>query len=156
MSESTTTVLTPEQAWTQIQTENLGRLITHTSNNIVDVFPINYVCLSAGIMLRTRPGTKLSTVATFPEVVFEVDHQDPDGRSAWSVVIRATAHIINSSWAPTLADSFGLHPLADPEAPDIVVLTPTTISGRSITLTEPDTWFEPNTTAGDSTRQSRT
>ncbi|NMD58401.1 pyridoxamine 5'-phosphate oxidase family protein [Tsukamurella columbiensis] len=123
--------LTSDQAWTQLAAENLGRLITSTEDGSIEVFPINYVRLSDVIMLRTDSGTMLSTITTSPKVVFEVDHQDLESRSTWSVVVHATAHIVSNDWARRLAASCGLHPIAAPYARHIVVLTPLSISGRT-------------------------
>lgn len=126
-----TKTLTSDQAWIQLAAENLGRLITSTEDGNVEIFPINYIRLSDVIVLRTESGTKLSTIATFPTVIFEVDHQDLENRSAWSVVVHATAHIVSNDWARRLASSCGLHPIAAPYGRDIVVLTPLNLSGRT-------------------------
>ncbi len=128
------TVLTDEQAWELLGTEDLGRLATTTHDGRTDVYPINYVTGDGLILIRTRPGSKLAELATFPEVVFETDRIDRETKVAWSVIVHATATIDRSTDALLKVEALGLSPLIETEGDDVVVLHPHEISARRFTL----------------------
>ncbi len=134
MNTTTMNTLTDDEAWDRLRTENVGRLVTSTAGGAIDVYPVNYACLAESILIRTHPGSKLFELAVFPEVVFEVDHHDHEQRSAWSVVIHASAGIDSSTWALTAADAAGLQPVIDVDADEVVVLVPNTIKAREFSL----------------------
>ena len=54
-----------------------------------EIFPVAHVYVppSGGVIFPSRPGTKLEAAFDWPWVAFEVDGLDPDGETAWSVLV---------------------------------------------------------------------
>jgi uncharacterized protein len=59
------------------------------------VLPVNYLVDGEDIVLRTDPGTKLSSVQSDAQVSFQVDAADRLFRSGWSVLVYGVASEIN-------------------------------------------------------------
>lgn len=55
------------------------------------ILPVNYVADGDSIAFCTETGTKLDSLASGAEVVFEIDDSRPLYRSGWSVVISGEA-----------------------------------------------------------------
>ena len=99
--------LTVAECWRLIGGQELGRLVSHVGD-VVDIFPVNYVTDGQTIVFRTAEGSKLFEVMVNDEVLFEVDdHTDTD---AWSVVVRGSAHRLETSEDVTAADELPLRP----------------------------------------------
>ena len=121
-------VLTDDECWTRVSTQDLGRLVTHVGD-VLDIFPVNYVVDNGTIVFRTAEGSKLVELTVNDEVLFEVDdHTDSD---AWSVVVRGHAHRLASSEQVAEADRLPLRPWLPTLKYNYVRIEPSTLSGRA-------------------------
>ncbi|WES64458.1 pyridoxamine 5'-phosphate oxidase family protein [Microbacter sp. GSS18] len=138
MNETTDAVvpLTDEECWARLQTQELGRLVTHVGD-VLDIFPVNYFVDEATILFRTAEGSKLFEISINDEVLFEVDdHTDAD---AWSVVVRGHAHRLEHTDEVERADSLPLKPWIPTVKYNYVRVVPTHLSGRAFVRgDEPD------------------
>ena len=122
------TVLTDDECWTRIATQDLGRLVTRVGD-VIDIFPVNYVVDGDTILFRTAEGSKLVELTIHDEVLFEVDdHTDTD---AWSVVVRGHARRLTTSDEVAEADRQPLRPWVPTLKYNYVRIEPTSLSGRA-------------------------
>jgi uncharacterized protein len=129
MDETTPVVaLTEEQCWERLSQQDLGRLVTHVGD-ILDIFPVNYIVDRGGVLFRTGQGSKLFELTVNDEVLFEVDdHTDSD---AWSVIVRGTAHPLETFADVERADGLGLRPWIPTLKYNYVHIEPKRLSGRA-------------------------
>ena len=121
-------VLTDDESWTRIASQELGRLVTRVGE-VIDIFPVNYVVDSGTILFRTAEGSKLVELTVHDEVLFEVDdHTDTD---AWSVVVRGHARRLRTSEEVDEADRLPLRPWLPTLKYNYVRIEPTSLSGRA-------------------------
>lgn len=120
-------VLTEDQCWTLLEGTQHGRLVGVVDGR-PDIFPINIAADGRSIVFRTAPGTKLAEVAINENVLVEADGILSD--QAWSVVVRGTAHLLNTSQEITEAEGLGLQPWVPGPKEHFVRVTPTEVSGR--------------------------
>ncbi|WP_243074113.1 pyridoxamine 5'-phosphate oxidase family protein [Microbacterium sp. SS28] len=127
-NETPLKVLSDEECWTRITSDDLGRLVTHVGD-VLDIFPVNYVVDRGTIVFRTGEGSKLFELTVNDEVLFEVDeHTDAD---AWSVVVRGHAHRLDTSEEVAEADQLELRPWLPTLKYNYVRIEPTSLSGRA-------------------------
>jgi nitroimidazol reductase NimA-like FMN-containing flavoprotein (pyridoxamine 5'-phosphate oxidase superfamily) len=81
--------MTEEACWALLDQGLIGRLAV-ADDGAPDIFPVNYRLDGHSILLATNMGHKLLASRDRP-VAFEVDHADPVGGIAWSVVIHGSA-----------------------------------------------------------------
>lgn len=123
------TVLTDRQCWDRLAEQQLGRLVTHVGD-VLDVFPVNYTVDRDGIVFRTAEGSKLTELTINDQVLFEVDeYTDTD---AWSVIVRGTAHRLDSAEEVRAADRLPLRPWTPTLKYNYVRIIAASVSGRDI------------------------
>lgn len=113
---------------------DVGRLAVQLPAGGVDIFPVNFVLDGNCVLLRTAGGTKLDSLRTEPVVAFEADHFDYFERTAWSVVIKGHAALVEDH-----EELFGLldvdidtwHP---ERKPFFVRITPAILTGRRFAI----------------------
>jgi len=121
------THLTDEQCWERLETQELGRLVTHVGE-VLDIFPVNYVVDGRSILFRTAEGSKLTELTINDLVLFEVDEHDD--AEVWSVVVRGRARRLDTSAEVAEADALPLKPWIPTLKYNYVRITPTSASGR--------------------------
>ncbi|MFV0372617.1 pyridoxamine 5'-phosphate oxidase family protein [Microbacterium sp.] len=127
-SEDPVAQLTDAECWERLSRQELGRLVTRVGN-VLDIFPVNFVVDENTIVFRTAEGSKLTELTINDEVLFEVDdHTEVD---AWSVVVRGTAHRLDTGDEVEHADGLPLTPWVPTLKFNYVRVTPTSLSGRS-------------------------
>ncbi len=128
--------LTDEECWERLRGQELGRLVTRVGD-VIDIFPVNFVVDGETLLFRTAQGSKLFELTIDDHVLFEVDdHTDDD---AWSVIVRGSAHALDSSAEVERADSLPLRPWVPTLKYAYVRIEPTSLSGRAFVRTpEPD------------------
>ena len=119
--------LTDELCWEHLAVQQLGRLVTH-AGGVLDIFPVNYVVDGESVVFRTAEGSKLTELTVNDEVLFEVD--DYSDTDAWSVVVRGTAHRLETEAEVREADTLPLNPWIPTLKYNYVRIVPTSISGR--------------------------
>lgn len=121
-------VLGEAECLARLASQELGRLVTHAAG-VLDIFPVNYALDGADIVFRTAEGSKLFELTVNDAVVFEVDdHTDTE---AWSVVVRGSAHRVDSAAAVAAADELGLRPWIPTLKYNYVRIVPSAVTGRA-------------------------
>jgi len=130
MNETTDAVvpLTDEECWARLQSQELGRLVTHVGD-VLDIFPVNYIVDEGTALFRTAVGSKLFEISINDEVLFEVD--DHTFADAWSVVLRGHAHMLEHADEVERADSLPLKPWIPTLKYNYVRIVPTSLTGRA-------------------------
>lgn len=128
--------LSEEECWQRLRGSELGRLVTRVGD-VIDIFPINYVVDGTSIVFRTAEGSKLVELTVNDEVLFEVDeHTDAD---AWSVIVRGSAHVLETLAEREAADGLGLQPWVPTLKYNYVRISPSSLTGRAFRRTgEPE------------------
>lgn len=130
-SNSPISVLTAEESWKLLGQAALGRIVVGAPGS-VDIFPVNYVVDENHIYFRTAEGTKLVELTINDHVLFEADHVGPE--QGWSVVVRGTARVITSFNETAKIDELGLRSWIPTPKYNIVEITATEITGRTVTF----------------------
>ncbi|GAA2085514.1 pyridoxamine 5'-phosphate oxidase family protein [Pseudolysinimonas kribbensis] len=99
--------LTPEECWTELRHNQLGRLAVAVAGE-VDIFPVNYVAHDRALYFRTAPGTKLLELTVNQRVAFEIDTWTYD--QARSVVVKGIAERLEHQSDIDAADRLPLLP----------------------------------------------
>ncbi len=122
-------VLTDEQCWDLLGTNQIGRLAVVVAGR-PDIFPVNYVVHEGEIYFRTAEGSKLASVMAHREVAFEIDGYDGATNEAWSVVLSGMARVLNHDAEVEAAESLPLFPWNLAPKHRFVAIEPTEMSGR--------------------------
>ncbi|WP_151526710.1 pyridoxamine 5'-phosphate oxidase family protein [Serinicoccus kebangsaanensis] len=135
MNDSPTTTLSEQECWDRLAEHELGRLAYHLTDE-VHLTPVNYAVDHGRIVFRTAEGSKLLGVVMDSDVAFEIDQVDDDAESAWSVIVRGTASLLDGADARD-ADQLRLRPWVGTEKFNVVAITVTEVSGREFRLSRP-------------------
>lgn len=130
MSEPTT--LTDEQCWERLRSREFGRLAYHLTDE-VHIAPVNYATEGDRVIIRTAEGSKLLGVVMDSDVAFEIDEVDGGAETAWSVIGRGRAQVLEGD-AARAADALPLRPWVADDKVILVSITITEISGREFHL----------------------
>ena len=96
--------LTVDEMDQLLKSTHVGRL-AFTQHDRVDIEPIHFVYMDGALYGRTAPGTKLSVLAHYPWVAFEID--DVRGPMDWrSVVVKGTVYFVERGQASVLANAY--------------------------------------------------
>lgn len=125
--------LTDEQSWHLLENTKHGRLVVSVAGE-PDIFPVNYVTAERKIYLRTAPGNKLAQLTINSTVLFEADGIVSD--EAWSVVLRGTARVLNTSAELEAVESLGLKTWVPTLKDFYVEIEPKSVSGRHFVFGE--------------------
>ncbi|MDR2997925.1 MAG: pyridoxamine 5'-phosphate oxidase family protein [Microbacterium sp.] len=128
--------LNSEECWQRLGAQELGRLVTHVGD-VLDIFPVNYVVDDQSIVFRTAEGSKLIELTVNDEVLFEVD--DHSATEAWSVIVRGSAHRLETLAEQEAAEALGLAPWIPTLKYNFVRIVAGSVSGRAFSRTpEPE------------------
>lgn len=116
-----------DECWRLLKANSLGRIALSAAGEI-DIFPVNYYADGSTILLRTAPGTKLVELTLDDRVAFEIDGYTGD--MAWSVVVKGTAHQLESGDEIDEAEAAPLNPWIPTLKYRFVRITPKDITGR--------------------------
>ena len=131
--------LTMDQCWDLLGTEVVGRVALIVDNH-PEVFPVNFVLERRTIVFRTSGGTKLWGAITGKPVAFEIDGYDARDETAWSVMARGEAGLIESQDEKDAADALLLEPWQPGEKAYYVRVAPKALTGRRFKVNRPDLW----------------
>ena len=120
-----------------LSTGTIGRLIYNSRYGPV-ALPSEYKIREGSIVFRTYRATfteeDLRTGIAHAEyqVVVEVDQIDPDAREAWVVLVRGTAHHIDTEAERASIGNIGLESWVEGEPEHFIRLDPVSIAGQRI------------------------
>jgi uncharacterized protein len=126
------------ECWELLRAATLGRLAVVVSGR-PEIFPVNFATDHGTIVFRSAAGTKISGLHSDTAAAFEVDGQDSQDGTAWSVVIKGHLEIL-VSFDPITTDVLPLFPLQGGPKPQFVRVVPDAITGRRFRIVEPSTW----------------
>lgn len=132
------TEVRPELCWAALERAGLGRLAVQ-GDGLVDIFPVNFVVDGTVIYLRTAPGSKLSALVARPQVALEIDAVDD--RSAYSVVVKGRAELLESPSEIDTAETLPLTPWIPSRKLRWVRIRASEVTGRAFRMgTEPNSY----------------
>ena len=139
-AHSATEVLAPRECWGLLRGVSVGRLAVWLTDH-PDIFPVNFTVDHGTVVFRTAPGSKLTGATGPAPVAFEADGVDADTGIAWSVVVKGSATVMESTG--DLLDSFALSlfPWQPGRKDTFVRIVPTEITGRRFKVTRPADWW---------------
>jgi nitroimidazol reductase NimA-like FMN-containing flavoprotein (pyridoxamine 5'-phosphate oxidase superfamily) len=120
-----------------LSTGRIGRLIYNSRYGPV-ALPSEYEIHDGSIVFRTYRVTfteeDLRTGIAHAEyqVVMEVDHVDPDAREAWVVLVRGTAHHVDTKAERTSIANVGLEAWVAGESEHFIRVVPVSIAGQRL------------------------
>ncbi len=130
------TLLSDRECWDRLSEQQLGRLVTRVGD-VLDIFPVYYTVDRETLVFRTAEGSKLTEVTINDEVLFEVDEYT--ATDAWSVVVRGTAHRLDTPDEVAAADLLPLEPWIPTVKYNYVRIVAASLSGREFVRgEEPD------------------
>jgi nitroimidazol reductase NimA-like FMN-containing flavoprotein (pyridoxamine 5'-phosphate oxidase superfamily) len=128
-SENDSVALDSVACWQFLGTSGVGRLAISVEDG-VDIFPINYLARDGRIYFRSAPGTKIAELTQSPRVAFESDGRTMLAR--WSVVVRGTAHRLNSDAEIAQSGIEALHAWQPGDKFNYFEIRPELVTGRFI------------------------
>lgn len=131
--------LSPEDAWERARTMVVGR-IAFSSEDRVELFPVNYLVDHGTVLFRTAPGTKLAASMGRLAVAFEVDGYEPDLNEAWSVVVHGTLEPVLDTAEIVESVALPLFPWQSGEKAFFVRVVPAQVTGRQFPVADPSRW----------------
>jgi len=126
-------VLTPEECWAILRTEEFGRFAFRLVDEI-HITPINYAVDEDTLLFRTAEGSKLLGVVMGSPVAFEVDQYDEEW--ARSVVVRGHTRLLDEH-EEHRAENVPLRPWVPTLKYNVVEIIPEVVSGREFHLERP-------------------
>lgn len=142
--------LSIDECWGLLDTEVIGRIAMIVDGH-PEVFPVNFVLERRAIAFRTAGGTKLWGAMTAKPVAFEIDGYDAREETAWSVIARGEAELIESQDDKNAVDARLLEPWQAGGKDFYVRVAPKVLTGRRFKVNKPDLW---KTRLNDPRRQS--
>ncbi|MBW4041488.1 MAG: pyridoxamine 5'-phosphate oxidase family protein [Acidobacteria bacterium] len=125
----TTRELTDRECWDYLAAREYGRIAVIRDGEPA-IYPIGYAVAPGGIRIRTRIGSKLLAILIDGRVAFEVD--DLDEHVARSVMVVGWAEQLDAHDAAE--SSTPVAPYAGADAHAVLLITPTRITGRELSL----------------------
>ncbi len=123
-------LLPPAECWRLLARARVGRVGLVVDGEPV-ILPVNHVVHDHAVVFRTAGGTKLSTLAAWPTVAFEVDGTEGE-RLGWSVLVSGRGERIVDPAVVRQVESLGLEPWAPGPKLHWVRIVPRRVTGRRI------------------------
>lgn len=127
--------LSHDECREHLRSHEFGRLAYRLTDE-VHIVPVNYASDGDRILLRTMEGSKLLGVVMHGEAAFEIDEVDDTSGTAWSVIGRGRARVLDRT-AALEADNLRLRPWLGGERHVVVEIALSEISGRQFQLFRP-------------------
>ena len=131
--------LTMDQCWALLDTEVVGRVALIVDNH-PEIFPVNFVARTAGDCLPHRRRHEAVGRDHGKPVAFEIDGYDARDETAWSVMARGEAEVIESQEEKDDVDALLLEPWQPGEKAYYVRVAPKALTGRRFKVNRPDVW----------------
>ncbi|MGW0484549.1 pyridoxamine 5'-phosphate oxidase family protein [Nonomuraea sp. NPDC003214] len=106
-----------------------GRIV-FTRQALPAVRPVNHLVVDGRVVIRSSPGTVLSSHVAVPEAVvaFEADDLDGHARLGWSVIVTGVARLLTDP-AETERLKALLHPWVTGEMDQVISIQPEIVTG---------------------------
>lgn len=127
--DTTADHLTSSQCWDYIRQARFGRLAVIVDGH-PEIFPVNFAVDHGTVVFRTAAGTKLSGALSGSPVAFEIDGYDPNLSSAWSVVLKGTAGLLEDNGELMASEELPLLPWQAGTKNAFVRIEPEVTDGR--------------------------
>lgn len=114
-----------------LRTRCVGRL-AYVDDGHPRILPLNYTVVDGQVVMRTRYGDTLDTLAARAPVAFEVDDIDPGDHRGWSVVVHGKAEEVWDPGELARLRAVPLRPWAPGERSHYVRILSSRITGRRI------------------------
>ncbi|KAA0978627.1 pyridoxamine 5'-phosphate oxidase family protein [Paeniglutamicibacter gangotriensis] len=113
-----------------------------SSNDMPQIFPVNFTIDHGTVVFRTGEGTKLKTLRAQPRVAFQADGVNQETGVAWSVMVQGEAELFGG--IEETLDSFNLmlFPWESGPKDQFVRIVPTSMTGRRFKVADPLTWWK--------------
>lgn len=131
VNEDAVRTLSTDQSLARLADVQPGRIVLHRTGAL-EIFPVNFVVDGEQIYFRTAEGSKLFTLNLNHDVLFEAD--GVDGGTAWSVVVRGTAELLEKAGDVAHAETLGLKPWAPTQKYNWVRVNAEEITGREFEI----------------------
>jgi nitroimidazol reductase NimA-like FMN-containing flavoprotein (pyridoxamine 5'-phosphate oxidase superfamily) len=114
----------------------VGRIAVNLPDWPPVIRPVNYVFdeRSQAVVFRSDRGSKLHAALRAASAAFEIDGTEPDGSTAWSVIIVGVTEEVTSATEIARLGHLGLQPWAPGAKPHWVRIRATRVSGRRIAI----------------------
>ncbi|MFN3922824.1 MAG: pyridoxamine 5'-phosphate oxidase family protein [Pseudarthrobacter sp.] len=133
-------VLGTNDCWDLLRGVSVGHLAVLVDGH-PEIFPVNYKVDHGSVVFRTGEGTKLHAAAQRTAVALEADGTGQDKRTAWSVLVKGHAEVLEPSPELMTGPGLTLFPWQAGHKDHFVRIIPTAVSGRRFTVTSPLTWW---------------
>jgi nitroimidazol reductase NimA-like FMN-containing flavoprotein (pyridoxamine 5'-phosphate oxidase superfamily) len=114
---------------------SFGRVVVGLGEGPPVIRPVNYTfdVPSQSVVFLTGEGSKLhALLSSARDAAFEIDDQDPETRSGWSVIVSGVPGEVTSAPEVTRLERTGLRPYAPAGKHRWVQIRARTVSGRRI------------------------
>lgn len=130
MAETTSPIseIPDDSAWGYLASVEVGRIAVSTED-LPEIFPINFCLDGESIVFRSAPGTKLEKLAHNGHVVFEADGWNDEG--GWSVIVKGIGALITDQDELARVKRAPLLPWVPTVKKIWVRITPSKITGRA-------------------------
>jgi nitroimidazol reductase NimA-like FMN-containing flavoprotein (pyridoxamine 5'-phosphate oxidase superfamily) len=122
--------LTVDECMALLATRSLGRLV-YVVDGTAHIRPLNYIVHQGSVTFRIGYGELLDVIHQRP-VLFEVDHDDAETRTGWSVIVNGIAEEIWRADELSIVHETELRPWAPGNKDHYLRVLPTAITGRRI------------------------
>jgi uncharacterized protein len=96
------------------------------------ILPVTYAYYGKTVVFRTSPYGVLSSLERHTRVAFEIDDIDEERHSGWSVLVLGSAERVTQQYTLTTLWEEGPVPWASGTRNLFIVITPDSITGRSV------------------------
>ncbi|WP_037560133.1 pyridoxamine 5'-phosphate oxidase family protein [Spirillospora albida] len=124
-------ILGEEECLALLGAAEIGRIV-FTDRALPAIQPVNFTLHEGTIVIRTSPGSRLSTGAAGTVVAFEIDDFDVAARTGWSVVVVGRARVVTAPEESAALEALGLRTWAPGERDRFISVRPEIVSGRRI------------------------
>ena len=114
-----------------LPTVPFGRLV-FTEGALPAVIPVNFLLDSAGLVVRTAPGSSVARIATGTVVALQADDVDTAQRCGWSVTVVGQARTVRDPVELARLEALPLSPWVAGDRNAYVVVEVGIVTGRRI------------------------
>ncbi|MFK5256413.1 pyridoxamine 5'-phosphate oxidase family protein [Propionibacterium freudenreichii] len=117
-----------DSTWGYLASVDVGRIAV-SSDNLPEVYPVNFCLDGESIVFRSAAGSKLEKLALNSHVAFEADGWSEEG--GWSVLVRGTGSFITDEDELARVAKAPLLPWVPTVKKNWVRIMPTRVTGRT-------------------------